>query len=103
MHGSFGQYRIGISLGAVILFSIIKGLQGFNLLKCLDYDIIKLMGLFRAKIQKNQENPCFREKSEQSGSAIVWILVMVALLATLYFVVSSGFRSRTNKFRQRKS
>jgi hypothetical protein len=51
------------------------------------------MSLCDAKSAKNQEIPHVPARTNERGSIIVWIFVMVALLGALYFTFSSGFRS----------
>lgn len=58
------------------------------------------------KTPKNQEFRLSRRhvprQGAQSGSAIVWVLVMVALFAALSYVVSSGFRAGESNLSKEK-
>lgn len=51
------------------------------------------MSLCDAKPAKNQEFTHVCNRTNERGSIIVWILIMVALLGALYYTFSSGFRS----------
>ena len=51
------------------------------------------MSLFDPKMLKNQDNPVLCTGQSERGSALIWILVMIGLVAALYFIVSQGMRT----------
>lgn len=61
------------------------------------------MSLFDAKTPINQvSNRHYSKDNNENGSIIFWILIMIALLAALYYTFSNGFRAGENQLSKEK-